>query len=104
MSIEEAIAEAQAANRVASFIVPLRDEKIFLTERVKDPYKGFYCMTGGRRIFHPNENRYETPEETALREFCEEKYSGRVLPEQLQRKYVNQQHSVSLDIFYNFKK
>lgn len=83
MSIEEAIVEAQVANRVASFIVPLKEERIFLTERVKDPYKGFYCMTGGKRVFLPNEKRYETPEETALREFCEEKYSGSVLSEQL---------------------
>ena len=72
MSIEQRIQQAEQANRVASFIVPVQNRNIFLTERVKDPYKGFYCVTGGKRVFLEQEQRYETPEETALREFCEE--------------------------------
>ncbi|MBI5003224.1 NUDIX domain-containing protein [Candidatus Woesearchaeota archaeon] len=85
MNIEERIAQAEQANRVASFLIPVQDENIFLTERVKDPYKGFYCATGGKRVYLPDSARYETPEETAVREFCEEKYSGTVKPEELLR-------------------
>ncbi len=65
-TIEQRIQEAEQANRVASFIVPVKAGEIFLTERVKDPYKGFYCATGGKRVFLDEERRYETPEETAL--------------------------------------
>ena len=85
MDIEERIVHAERANRVASFLIPVQHGNIFLTERVKDPYKGFYCATGGKRIYLPDSARFETPEETAVREFCEEKYSGTVKPEELLR-------------------
>ena len=44
-----------------------------------------YCVTGGKRVFLEQEQRYETPEETALREFCEEKYSGKIERQMLER-------------------
>ncbi|MEK6921179.1 MAG: hypothetical protein AABX82_04800, partial [Nanoarchaeota archaeon] len=43
------------------------------------------CATGGKTVFLEEEIRYETPEETALREFCEEKYSGRIERQALER-------------------
>lgn len=82
-SIEERIQEAEQANRVASFIIPVKAWEIFLTERVKEPYKGFYCATGGKRVYRAGESRYENPEETAIREFCEEEYFSTLKPENI---------------------
>lgn len=74
MDIEERLKAAITNDRLASFILPIKSGKLFLLERKKEPYKGWYCLVGGKR------EEGETPEETARREFCEEMYSSKESP------------------------
>ncbi|MCS7123632.1 MAG: NUDIX hydrolase, partial [Candidatus Aenigmarchaeota archaeon] len=51
---------------VASDVIVRNNDKILIVKRGKQPYKGMFCLPGGRH------EKGETIEETALREVREE--------------------------------